>query len=80
MFPRDSGTELESGFLRRGRKFRYGKQRKTMLGRGNCSTNKEEEGYELALYLEEAYCDKEEEYQLISEGEEESEESSKAPE
>ena len=39
-----------------------------MLGRGSCSTNREEEGYELASYLDKGYCDKEEEYHLISVG------------
>ena len=66
MFPRDSGTELESGFLRSIRIFRSDKQRKTLLGR-ICNTNREEEGYDLASYLDEGYCDEEEEYQLIFE-------------
>ena len=79
MFPGYSGTKLYSGFLRSGRRFRYGKQRKTMLGRGSCSTNREEEGYDLASYLDEGYCDEQEEYQSISEGYEELEESNKSP-
>ena len=40
MFPRDSGTELEAGYLRSGRIFRSGKRRKTITGRGSCSTNR----------------------------------------
>ena len=60
MFPRDSGTELESGFLRCGRRFRFDKQRKTMLGRGIFNTDREEEGYELVSYMDEGSCDEEE--------------------
>ena len=80
MFPSYSGTELDSGFLRRERIFRSGKRRKNLLGRGSCSTNIEEEGYDLASYLDEGSCDKEEEYRLIYEGDRESEESTEAPE
>ena len=79
MFPRDSGTELESGCLRSGRRFRSRKRRKTLLGRGSCSTTREEEGYELPSHLDEGSYNREEEYQLISEGDEESEELTKAP-
>ena len=39
-----------------------------MFGRGSCSTEREEEGYEFASYLDEGSCDEEEEYQPISEG------------
>ena len=49
-----------------------------MLGRGSCSTNRQEEGYEIVSYLDEGSCDEEEEYQLILEGDEESEESTEA--
>ena len=45
---------------------------------GSCSTYQEEEGYEFVAYLDKGSCDEEEEYQPISEGEEESEESTKA--
>ena len=41
-------------------------------------TNREEGGYNLASYLDKGYCNKEEEYQSISEGDEESEELTKA--
>ena len=34
--------------------------------------NREEEGYELASYFDKGSCDEEEEYQPISEGDEES--------
>ena len=51
-----------------------------MLERGTCSTDREEEGYEFASYLDEGSCDEEEEYQPISEGDKESEESTEAPE
>ena len=78
MFPRDSGTKLESGFLRSGRRLRSDKWRKTCLGRGSCNTYREEEGYELASYLDEGYCDEEEEYHSIYEGHEDSKESTKA--
>ena len=51
-----------------------------MLERGSCNTDREEEGYDFASYLYEGYCGKEEEYQGISEGYEESEESTESPE
>ena len=80
MFPGDSGIELQLGFLRSGRRFKSDKRRKTLLGRGSCSTNRDEEGYYLISYLDEGSCDEEEEYQLISEGDKESKESTEAPE
>ena len=66
MFSGDSGTELEPVFFRSERIFRSGKQRKTLLGRGSCNTDQEEEGYELVSYLDKGSCDEEEEYQMIS--------------
>ena len=78
MFLGDSGIELEPGFLRSGRRFKSDKRRKTLLGRGSCNTNQEEEGYELASYLDEGSGDEEEEYQSISEGDKESEESTES--
>ena len=33
-----SGTEIEVRYLRSGRRFRSGKRRKTLVGRGSCST------------------------------------------
>ena len=68
MFPRDSGTELESGFLRRRRIFKFDKRRKNLLGRGSCSMNREEEGYELVSYMDKGSCQEEEEYDPIYEG------------
>ena len=62
MFPGDSITELEPGFLRSRRRFKFGKRTKTQLERGSCNTYREEEGYEFASYLDEGSCDKEEEY------------------
>ena len=64
MFPRDNGTELEAGYLRSGRRFRSRKRRKTLLGRGNFSTTREED-YDLRSHVDEGYYDEEEEYQLI---------------
>ena len=78
MFPREGGTELESGFLRSRRRFRFGKRQKTMFERGSCSIGHEEEGYEFTSYLDEGSFDEEEVYQLISEENKESEESTKA--
>ena len=78
MFPRDSGTELETRFLISERSFRSTKQKKTMLGIGRSNIYREEKGYKLAPYLDQWYCDEEEEYQLISEGDEELEESTEA--
>ena len=70
MFPGDSGTELDVGFLRSGRIFHSRKRRKTLTGRGSFNTTKEEEDYELALYFDEVSCSKEEDYHSISKGEE----------
>ena len=80
MFLGDSGTEVEPVFLISRRRFISNKRRKTLSERGTCSTDREEEGYEFASYLDEGSCDEEEEYQLIYEGDKESEESTKAPE
>ena len=51
-----------------------------MFGQGCWNKEEEEEGYEFASYLDEGSCDKEEEYQPISEGDKESEESTEAME
>ena len=72
MFPGESGTKLDPGFLRSGRRFGSDKICKTMFERGSCNTEQEEEGYEFASYLDKGSCDEEEEYQLILEGDEES--------
>ena len=70
MVPGDNITELQDSYLRSGRIFRSGKRRKTITGRGSCSTTRGWD-YELASHSDEGSCDKEEEYQLIYEGEEE---------
>ena len=80
MFPGEGGTELESRFLRSARRFRSDKRRKTLFRRGSCNKKQEEERYEFTSYLDEGSCDEEEEYHPISEGDEESEESTKSPE
>ena len=60
MFPRDSGTELEAGYLRSGGRFRLGKRRKTVIGIGSCSTTKGED-YKIALQMDKGSCHKKEE-------------------
>ena len=66
MFPRKGGTELDSSFLRSGRRFGSDKRQKTLLKQGNCSTEQEEEGYQFTSYLDEGLCDEEQEHQPIS--------------
>ena len=66
MFPRDSGIEWKIGFLISERIFRSGKRWKTLLEWESCNTDREEEGYKFASYLDQGSCDEEEEYQLIS--------------
>ena len=73
MFLGDSGTELEVGNLRSGRRFRLGKIRRTMTKRGSYSMTGGED-QELTSCFSEGYCDEEEEYQPISKSEEEEEE------
>ena len=46
-----SGTELEVRYLRSGRIFQSGKRRKTMIGRGSCSTNRGEY-YDLMSHID----------------------------
>ena len=77
MFTRYTGTEIEDGYLRTTRRFRPWKRRKTVTWRRSCSTTRGWD-YELTSHLEEGSCDEEEEYQLISEGEEESKESTES--
>ena len=38
MLPRYNGTKIEARYLISGRRFRSGKRRKTLVGRGSCST------------------------------------------
>ena len=64
MFPGDNKIELETGCLGSRRIFRLGKRRKTLLGRGSCSTTREED-YKLTSHIDEGSCDEEEEYQPI---------------
>ena len=66
MFPGDSGTKLEAGYLRRGRRFRSGKRIKTLIGRGSYSTTRGEY-YELTSHFDEGSCNKEEKHQPIPE-------------
>ena len=70
MFPGDGEVELESGRLRSGRIFRFGKRRRTTTRRGSCSMTRGED-YPLVSHFDEVYCHEEEDYQPISEKEEE---------
>ena len=72
MFPGDRGTGLEGGNLRSGRRFRSEKRRRTVTRRGSCGTTRGEY-YELKSHFDEIFIDEEEEYQPISEKEEEEE-------
>ena len=72
MFSGNSDTELESGRLRSGTRFRSGKRRRIATRRGSCNATRGED-YELSLHLDGRSCDEEEEYQLISEEAEEEE-------
>ena len=56
MFPRDTGTEIQVGYLRSGRRFRLGKRREIVIGRGSCSTTRGGD-YKLALHSNEGSCD-----------------------
>ena len=59
MFPGDSGTELEAGYLRSGRNFRSRKRKNTAIGRGSCSTTRGED-YNITSHVGEGYCNEEE--------------------
>ena len=72
MFPGDSGTALEGGCLRSGRRFRSGKRRRIVARRGSCSTNRGED-YEFKSHFDGGSCDEEEECESILEREEEEE-------
>ena len=67
MFPGDSGTALEGGCLRSGRRFRSGKIRRIVTRRGSWSTTIGED-YELMSQFDGGSCDEEEEYQPILKG------------
>ena len=70
MFYGDSGTALEGGRIRSGRRFRSRKRGKNMIRRGIFSMNRGED-YDFTLHFDEGSCDEEEEYQPISERDEE---------
>ena len=71
MFPGDRIIALEGGLLRSVSRFQSGKRRRTVKRRGSCSMTRGED-YEFVSHLEEGFCIEEEEYQLISKGEDES--------
>ena len=72
MFPIDSGIDLEGGNLRSERIFCLRKRRKIVTRGRSCSMARGED-YKITSNLKEGYFDKKEEYQLISEREEEKE-------
>ena len=78
MFPESTEPELEAGFLRSGRRFQSGKRRKIVGGRWTTGLIEEGE-YEVESWLDKGYCNEEEEYILISEGAEDSEETAESP-
>ena len=59
MFPRDSGTKLEYGCLRSGRRFISRKRRKKIREGEGCSTNRIDVDYELESYINKGSRDKE---------------------
>ena len=67
MFPGSTEPELEAGFLKSGRRFHSGKRRKIVGGRRTPSLFEESE-YEVESWLEEGYCNEEEDYSPIFEG------------
>ena len=78
MFPGSTEPELEVGILRSGRKFMQRKRRKAIGGRKTPSLIEESE-YKVESRLDERYCNEEEDYSLIFEGLEESEDSVETP-
>ena len=60
MFPGSSKDELGTGFLRSGRRFWSGKRRKVIGGRRTYNFPREGE-YGCDSYLDEGFCDEEEE-------------------
>ena len=69
MFPESSEDELDTRFLRNGRRFRSGKRRKVAGGRRAYSLHREGE-YGCDSYLDEGSCNKEEDYRPFSKREE----------
>ena len=67
MFLGDSRTGSVSCCLRSERRFRSRKRRKTLRAREGFSTTRQEAEYELVMYIDEGYCDKEEGYKMLSE-------------
>ena len=78
MFLLSIEPEIESGFLRSGRRFRSGKRRKTEEGR-RAPILFEESDHELRSQVYEGYSNKEEDYSPILEGAEDFEEIVKTP-
>ena len=66
MFPGSSEEELDTGFLRSGRRFWSGKRRKLIRDKRAYSFPREG-AYGCESYLDEGSCDEEEEYSPISE-------------
>ena len=78
MFPGSSEDELDTGFLRSGRRFRSGKRRKVTGGRRRAYSLPREGEYGCESHLDEGSCDEEEEYSQIYKREE-LEESAETP-
>ena len=78
MFSRSTEPKLEAGFLKSGRRFRSRKRRKTYGGRQTPSLFEESE-YEFQSWLDKGSCDEEEDYNPISKGAKEFEESTETP-
>ena len=64
MFPINSETKQEGGYLRSGRIFQSRKRIRTTPRRASCSAT-EERDYELVLHLNGESCDREEEFKPI---------------
>ena len=78
MFLGSTEPELEARFLRSGRRFISGKRIKIEEGQRAPSLFKESE-HEIQSQVDKGYCDEEEDYSLISEGVEDSEETVESP-
>ena len=70
MFASHRGPDIEIGYLRSGGILWSGKRRRTASRRGSWNMTRGEE-YDLMSHFYEGSCKEEEEYQLISEEEEE---------
>ena len=78
MFQKSTEPELEVQFLRSGRRFKPRKRSQTVGGR-QTPIHFEESEYEAKSWLDEGSCDEEEDYSLIFEVAEESEEIMETP-